>query len=196
MARLHSFGDIKDFRGDLKRSPSDYTSYPELALLADGIKARFETYCNRLFERAVDDTQQYYQHSRMMGLSRMPVESVASVVANNAGDARTLDTAEYTVRDYGILLDSEIEAGAVLTVTYTGGYTVDGNDVVQVPHDLRNAALWQLSYEYEQRLSPGKQSLDTPVGKTTTPEVSLLNTVRVVLNHYMHPITRSGVVIL
>jgi len=180
--RLVSFSDLAAFL------ETDYTETQNegipLANILDAMTAVFEQYLKRTLSYGTY-TEDYWGTGITVPLNALPVASITSVTYQTSPLQFTSD---YIQSPAGIRLTTILlDGSAPVTVTYTGGYTVDDSGTIQVPADMKQAALYQIAYEWKQKDKPGATLIETAAGRLTIPGLQLLNYVTFLLNPYIHP---------
>lgn len=136
----------------------DDTTYDTLvAQIGRGVAVFMDSYCNRIFARAVGSTFDFQADVRSIYLPRYPVESVASIEQKDTQSAGfySLDSSVMLNRDDNTgLISFGVSLGgwqSVMRVTYTGGYWFDTTEdntgvmpsgAAALPYDLKLA--WYL----------------------------------------------------
>lgn len=166
-----------------------------LAALAAGVSRAFESYCGRIFTRAVDTVEEKPGGSALFGVDRYPIETVDTVEVR-VGIAG--DWSEWTIahlsKSSGQIL-TETTAGSELDtvrITYTGGYYIDlssdlsgtlPSGATALPLDLIDAWVLQCDHEARVRRIFGTSS-NEDVGAPFSETFDLLPRVRQVLDRY------------
>lgn len=168
-------------------------------LILNSIINRAEKFCNRSFiweDQATEDIKPY---GNKLYLSRLPIadiESVTAFVDYNFAAANIVDADAYFLEGDSIILKTGRDwAHRIYRVTYSGGYTNYGVAVTDyasevytstsLPHDLAQALLTQLNFEYANRTKAAvRSSTDRDGSVTWNQPYELLPMVKEVLLSY------------
>lgn len=179
MIELVTFAALRDLLG---LEGEEIADYPALAVLRDSVTAAIEGYLGRGLELVERTHSSFAGQSlrRMIGLSGLPVASVASVQVGEA--AATLSAGEYSVTAYGIMLAAPVQYSPI-QIVYTGGYAADA-----VPAAIARAALIQTAYEFQSKDQIGAETISNEGGTVTRPALQILREARRMLDPYKHPL--------
>lgn len=134
-----------------------------LTRLAEGIQARFDSYCHRSFGHAVDVEEVHDGGVAAIELKHWPVETVTSVHCSDARlwtAATLVEAGDYFInKQRGLLVYATgmrrwLYGVENIRVVYTGGYTAE-----TVPEDLKRAFRMQLAFEWRNRTTMGVTSM-------------------------------------
>lgn len=181
--RLISFSDITAYM-DSGYGASD-SNASALNTLLDNMTAIFESYLNRTLSED-DYTESFFISGSTIPVSALPVSEVASVSVSVDGTEYTSD--DYDITPGGIRMRSvKFDGTKQVTVEYTGGYAVDGDDIIAVPDDIKQAARVQITHEFKRKDQPAGDQVYTAVGHVSSPGAGLLKSVKNTLYRYIHP---------
>jgi len=173
-----------------------------LSDLGKGVAAALQAYCNRKFERIVDDTFERSANCTYISLPRFPIESVSLVelkVDEQQGFSELPDNTALTINKEAGL----IEFGSIIgswtsrvRVTYTGGFWVNydwpaeatlPSGATEMPADLIHAWHLQVQHEIEAtnllRGVAAKRTQDK--AETRTGEIKLIERVKQMLKPFV-----------
>jgi len=168
-----------------------------------GVAAMFETYCNRYFNRLVDDTLEATADRYSLVVQRYPIESISKFeIRDSMQDGWEVipNMPDNFISQAG-LVQFFTPAGyfpATMRITYTGGFwwdtSEDGSDVMPVGafplrEDLRVAWVMQVRWFWErrsiiERAKAGFENTKTQDQGFAATTDDLLLSVRNVLNSY------------
>lgn len=179
---LVTFDDIK---GLLELNKADITDYPALNVINGTMINSFEEFLGRQLnsESRTETIWAYSTKKRVIRLPAIPVASITSVTVTSGGeDESWVETNDYDITGYGIKLLTAI-ANSKLVVVYTGGLSA----VAEEP-GLNRAALYQLSYEYQNKDRIGAERVSNEGGSVEIPELGLLKETKRLLKSHRHPL--------
>ena len=168
---LADFDKIVSLTG-LKKTESDYPAIEVIQLM---VCTSFENYTRRLFEVVKRvEVITLCGGERMIPLKGIPIKTVSFVRVDS------VETEEYKLMPYGILLTTPPANDFYVEVEYKGGYS-------SIPEDIANAALLQVVFDWQQKESIGVKSVSTSGGTTSKDSVGMLYQVKDILNNHVHP---------
>ncbi len=170
------------------------TQYDELlGWMIEAVGSRFESECDRVFQRVVDHTVEFEGTALFVTARAMPVERVTKFELWTPGDSGWVEVAgvDYVVRSQAVvslavpLGTSEQRA----RMTYTGGYVYPGDVVGEGQTALAGALVTacaeQTAFWFQQRDKTGRVTSGVSGGNyDTVRDVDLLPGVRAVLRRY------------
>jgi len=189
--RLVSLTDLKAFI-----EKTDTTHDQLLSGIIERVSFVIETFLNRYLLKAArtisrDAGRRYYY------LPAYPIDEAASLTVTCAGAAQTKDTQFFVRANDGLI---EFQKSSVPTYTdpkevviaWTGGYVASGEsdtECLDVPYDLKEAALRQSAYNFRRRRDIGISSVSMPDGSISKNPIDafLLPEVKDLLKNYRRP---------
>jgi len=176
VSTIVNFTDLANF---LNLSKTELSEYPTLGVLLDAVQSHFENHTQRLF-----DLKTHTQKFRVKAFSSSkfyvfatPINDVSSVTVNS----EPVDT--FTILDDCIDLTG-LATGDKVEIEYIGGI-VDVDDIDNtLPQDLKKAAIYQVAFEYQNRIKIGATTIGLQGDSTTIPEINLLPNVVDILKPY------------
>lgn len=181
---LIPYTDIKNL---LSLSGATIGSYPSLSVILLRVQNLFEIYTGRKFER-MERTEEIFVgdvKTRMFYLPGIPVVEVSSVTLSSSRfGTETLTSSDYDITKYGIKTFFNVE-NCKVTIVYTGGLET-------VTEDIKSAALYQVSYEFQSKDQIGATSVSTEGGSVYRPEVGLLTDTKMMLQGSIHPLNMGA----
>jgi hypothetical protein len=146
------------------------------------VSKRFETYCNRSFE-SLSRTQKFNAGRRHYFLPAYPVSESPAPVITYDGDVQVENDDYYVYYSEGWIefyLEPVRTEPQQVTITWTGGYTVDN-----IPQDLQYACMMQVAFVFRRRKDLGVSSVSLPDGSISiNSPADLLPEVKHVLKSY------------
>ena len=149
-----------------------------LCKLGLAVSRRFESFCNRRFERVVGASEFYSAKSLAICLKCYPVETVTSVQIRETDATLTASTADYHLHKTSGVLEYSAAPGyglQALLITYTGGFWLDDGGTqpggsAALPDDLLEAWVMQCQSWAEARQIFGTVSLTGMEAKKNAPD--------------------------
>jgi len=170
---------FKSLKALLGLEEGSISSYPALSVIKDSVEATIEAYLGIAFgEDEREETFYNTYPAKTFALSALPIVSITSVTVD--GVEVTAADGEFKRTKHGIQLTSATTADVV--ITYVGGYSVE-----TLPANITRAALYQVSFEWQQKDIIGAESISTDQGTVRKPGFKLLDEVKNILDAYLHP---------
>lgn len=191
MAAFHSLTDFKSIT-NFKDTVNDTV----LTLLQTRVYQRIQNYTGRFFEKK-ERTEEVRIKGELIPLKAIPIDSSESITATIIADFSegesytTLAASEYEVTNYGLKLANPLTSNEKIRVIYTGGYAVTDGVLVINEDDpasiAKEAAIIQLTHEWNKRNKPGADTITTDLGTIKEAPLELLADVRNMLTRVRHP---------
>ena len=128
--------------------------------LVKGLQARFETACDRVFDRAADVIEEFREGGYLLLVRRFPIEVVSEVTIADEPLAEFDDYLVFERRGQIRRVSQPWPDSLTVEVTYSGGYagagTTPGAGQLAMPEDLRRAMFIQGGYEWRNRQNLGR----------------------------------------
>lgn len=156
MSNLCQLASLKA-RLDIEAANTDDDDILTNAIAA--VSARFDRECNRTLARGAAVVYEFAAEEREILPPRYPIETVSAfaVKSNETDGFETQSDVTYRIRG-GVVIELDVALGTraqIGRVTYTGGYVLPGSTATGVqtalPADLREAAIEQCAYWYQNR---------------------------------------------
>lgn len=132
-----------------------------LDLIIAQVSKRFETFCNRSFEK-IARTQKFNAGRKDFFLPAYPIDLTAALTITVDSNAVTKDDDYFVYEDSGwiefVYKPSYYEPQQI-SITWTGGYAV-----ADIPSDLQYAAMKQVAFIFRRRKDVGISSVSLPDG--------------------------------
>ena len=187
--RLVSLTDLKTF---IEKTDTVHDSL--LKMIIENVSASIETYLNRNLLKAArtvyrDAGRRYYY------LPAYPIDESATLTVTYDGTLQTKDTGYFVRADDGLI---EFQKSVVpiytdpkeIVIVWTGGYAASAdNECLDVPYDMKEAALRQSAYNFRRRKDIGISSISMPDGSISKNPIDafLLPEVKDLLRNYRRP---------
>lgn len=180
---LVSLAELKAFILEKTNTDSDTL----LTNIITYISGSMQTYLNRNLEKMFR-TEYFNTGIRLYYVSSPPIDTTTLTV--------TYDDTAQTINDDYYLWENEGKIEFYVTpsyiqpkqlkIEYYGGYQKNGNNVLEVPDDIKYACLLQCSFIYRRRKDIGTSSVNLPDSNIQTfgYGVELLPEVKNILNRY------------
>ncbi len=170
---LVTFDDLKSL---LSLELSTIDDYPALSVIKTGVNAAIESYLGMPLGEESRTTVIYASIPRRSFIvDALPLVSVDAVYV----DGESLSADSYVRTKNGILFNSFVSG--IIEIEYTGGYSE-----LTIPGAIKNAALYQVAYEWQQKDIIGSESVSTQQGVTRKPGLKMLDEVKDRLSPYRH----------
>ena len=196
VGRICTLADVKDRLGD-----TDTENDGTINRIILGIESLFESFTQRkLLVNAADVTEYFTGCGRRLQLNRFPVVSITSVVESwdydfGNADALTVNTDYRIVGENGILyrvVTGWLAIEESVRVIYRGGYCAagqtPGEGEFQMPADLREAAIEQVSFLFKRKDDLGLAGVSFEGGSISKfSAIKLLPLVQETLSRYRKP---------
>lgn len=155
----------------------------------EGLQGRFDTYCERTFERGSNVEETHHGGETAIYLRRFPVETISAVYVDDeavAADAYRASKHRGVLRYGGAQPSAWPGGNESIRVVFTGGFVAAGETASAtqwpMPQDLRRAFTLQLGFEWRNRANLGKQLQSAGGVYVNISEAKLLPDVRDILD--------------
>jgi len=179
---LVSYADLKNL---LDLEDAEITDYPALNVINDTMIPAFEEHLGRKLNSESRTEVVWTNNSKktMLMLPAIPITTMTSVTVSILGEDESLtENTHYYVTEYGIKLFTSVK-NAKITIVYVGGISAVAEEL-----NLNRAALYQISYEWQNKEWIGSESVTTEGGSVQRPELQLLKETKRMLQPSIHPL--------
>ena len=166
-----------------------------LDYMIEYISQRIEKYLNRKLKK--QEYTEYFNVNisrKRFSLKAYPIDLTEDFTASQYNVEDTINSDYYVYDEDGIVQyftpRTHCNEPKCIKFVYTGGYEevyTDGENVLDVPDDLKRACYMQVAFEFRRRRDLGLLSITTPDGSISKESAaSLLPEVKNVLDSYKH----------
>ena len=160
------------------------TDYPPLDVINATMISAFEEQLGRSLNSEERTENVFIGNSTrsMLKLSAIPITAVSSVTIVQRGESTTFtENTDFEVAEYGLKLWTSLKNSKV-TVVYTGGIAT----VTEEPR-LNRAALYQVAFEFQNKVWIAAEQVTAEGGSVQTPTLGLLKETKRMIKRSMHP---------
>jgi len=191
--KLCTLANLK-VRLGIEATLTDYDT--QLDAVIEGVSARLQSHCNRLFERSETASEEFSGDDTEIRVMRYPIELVTYFEVKDGErlgwQTATVSDDSYVIRrECVISLYSPIASSrSQCRVFYIGGYVLPGTDAEEgqtaLPEDIRLACEEQCAHWWQNRDRLGVASLSAPSGAVTSfAQLDLLPNVKATLTRHV-----------